>query len=742
MGEWEGGGESMGVRRSGMLVGKRRNGPVVVVMDEEDGEGDEEVGEVGVEEEEEEEEWEPGAGRKSERKGGGRRSTKRGDKEKTSSSRMGFDAVLRGLGSVSLSEVDRENSRDAQVVVNALKPCVRGEVKSVKSVKSRPVDVVVGSAVRSPVESVPQGLTVADPSKEGTMEDMEMVDSYSECSDDEDEGDFVTDYESPDEQEVIDTSLSSEAEALFAEVTKVLREGGDLKKLKVDHLKAYLRRHGLRLSGVKAVLLSRCEDHLRLRYAHAETLYPRSSFSINCKGDVCLGDTVLFLHTVFDNFKRPVGKRWVAGRVVNESYGARKQQHTFTVEVFWSTGTQPCYLLQPLLIKGRNMYRFTTTRQPWSNEADRQKVLDEKHARGAEAREKRRAARESSSRGRSTAGPNRRGRSNTRGGVSRSVRPAIPPSQNSMQYDRNRSQQTNIHTEQQYRRTHSEQQYGRAHTEQHGRIHTEQHGRIQSEQQGRIQSEQLGRIQSEQQGRIQSEQLGRIHTEQQGRIHTEQQGRIHNEQLGRIHTEQQGRIHTEQHGRIHTEQHGRIQSEQLGRIHTEQQGRIHTEQQGRIHNEQLGRIHTEQQGRIHTEQHGRIHTEQHGRIQSEQLGRIHTEQQGRIHTEQQGRIHNEQLGRIHTEQQGRIHTEQHGRIHTEQHGRIHSEQHGRTYAESHAYRGSTGAQATMAHTKEIVHIGCSTRGCEKSGAKQCISQSCASCCYRNISTRGSCPRHQ
>lgn len=27
----------------------------------------------------------------------------------------------------------------------------------------------------------------------------------------------------------------------------------------------------------------------------------------------------------------PLGKRWVAGKVVNESYGAAKQQHTFTV---------------------------------------------------------------------------------------------------------------------------------------------------------------------------------------------------------------------------------------------------------------------------------------------------------------------------------------------------------------------------------------------------------------------------
>lgn len=27
----------------------------------------------------------------------------------------------------------------------------------------------------------------------------------------------------------------------------------------------------------------------------------------------------------------PLGQRWVAGKVVNESYGTEKQQHTFTV---------------------------------------------------------------------------------------------------------------------------------------------------------------------------------------------------------------------------------------------------------------------------------------------------------------------------------------------------------------------------------------------------------------------------
>lgn len=42
-------------------------------------------------------------------------------------------------------------------------------------------------------------------------------------SDDGDEGDDCTDYESAGEQEEIDTTLGSEDAALFAEVTKVLR---------------------------------------------------------------------------------------------------------------------------------------------------------------------------------------------------------------------------------------------------------------------------------------------------------------------------------------------------------------------------------------------------------------------------------------------------------------------------------------------------------------------------------------
>ncbi len=39
-------------------------------------------------------------------------------------------------------------------------------------------------------------------------------------------------------------------------------EAGDLKKLKVDELKTYLRYCGLRLSGIKATLIERIQEHM------------------------------------------------------------------------------------------------------------------------------------------------------------------------------------------------------------------------------------------------------------------------------------------------------------------------------------------------------------------------------------------------------------------------------------------------------------------------------------------------
>ncbi|KAK3022134.1 hypothetical protein RJ639_045273, partial [Escallonia herrerae] len=187
----------------------------------------------------------------------------------------------------------------------------------------------------------------------------------------------------------------------------------DLEKLKVDQCKVYLRKHGLRLTGNKDTLAGRIKEHLDVMNGGGEKKYPVSNFVLNCKGDACTGDTVMFEQNVYEMFNiasrsasgPPCGTRIVAGRIVKESYGAAKQQHTFTIylfpalvlaksrliEVLWSKGEKPLAPLHPLLVKGRNLYRLKTLRQRWDNEGDRQKLLNEKHNRGAVARTNREA---------------------------------------------------------------------------------------------------------------------------------------------------------------------------------------------------------------------------------------------------------------------------------------------------------------------------------------------------------------
>ncbi|KAK9067089.1 hypothetical protein SSX86_014414 [Deinandra increscens subsp. villosa] len=169
-----------------------------------------------------------------------------------------------------------------------------------------------------------------------------------------------------------------------------LNEGGnDLQELSLYECKTYLRKHGMRVSGTKEECVQRIKEHGRLKDGSFESLYPRSSFSINCTGDACRGDVVLFKQKMYDSQRNTIGRRTVAGRVVKESYGASTQQHTFSIEVLWSKWFKELNPLSILLIKGRNLYRFGTFRQPWKSEAERSKVLREKHERGRVARHKR-----------------------------------------------------------------------------------------------------------------------------------------------------------------------------------------------------------------------------------------------------------------------------------------------------------------------------------------------------------------
>ncbi|KAJ4847044.1 hypothetical protein Tsubulata_017074 [Turnera subulata] len=75
-------------------------------------------------------------------------------------------------------------------------------------------------------------------------------------------------------------------------------------------------------------------------------------------------DSVFYRFNKVTRRGKLLGRRSVAGRVVKESYGSAKQQHTFTYSYF----------------------SFLSATQPWNDEAERVKVLAEKHKRGATAR--------------------------------------------------------------------------------------------------------------------------------------------------------------------------------------------------------------------------------------------------------------------------------------------------------------------------------------------------------------------
>ncbi|KAJ6774431.1 SAP DOMAIN-CONTAINING PROTEIN [Salix purpurea] len=213
--------------------------------------------------------------------------------------------------------------------------------------------------------------------------------SEDNCDDDEFEEISGDDSNYSEEEE---DSGEEEEESVCERVVSLLKEGNELEGLYLKHCKAYLRHYGLRLAGTKAVCIQRIKEHWRLKDGNGEELNPRSSFFINCRGDVCKGDVVMFVQKVYSKFNnvtrhgKILGSRTVAGRVVNESYGSAKQQHTFTVEVLWSKGVKKLPPLSPLLVKGRNLYKLRTFRQRWNNEAERQKILAEKHKRGTAAR--------------------------------------------------------------------------------------------------------------------------------------------------------------------------------------------------------------------------------------------------------------------------------------------------------------------------------------------------------------------
>jgi hypothetical protein len=105
-----------------------------------------------------------------------------------------------------------------------------------------------------------------------------------------------------------------------------------------------------------------------------------NDYHIVCTGDVVVGDNVRFDRATFTGSFRNAkfsGFEKVTGKIVNDSYGRDKQQHTFSILL--ENGGK-------LRIKGRNLYANGIYRKPWDDESLRLAVVEAKHARGDRAR--------------------------------------------------------------------------------------------------------------------------------------------------------------------------------------------------------------------------------------------------------------------------------------------------------------------------------------------------------------------
>jgi len=106
----------------------------------------------------------------------------------------------------------------------------------------------------------------------------------------------------------------------------------------------------------------------------------------DCTGDACKGDHVRFTKAIwtgnYPNSRRS-GSEIITGLIVKDSYGAEKQQHTFTI---LRDDTE-----KKMRIKGRNLYREGCYRKRWDDEVEghspaRAAALEDKHQRGTTAR--------------------------------------------------------------------------------------------------------------------------------------------------------------------------------------------------------------------------------------------------------------------------------------------------------------------------------------------------------------------
>lgn len=100
-----------------------------------------------------------------------------------------------------------------------------------------------------------------------------------------------------------------------------------------------------------------------------------NEYKIDCTGNCVTGDEVQFEKDIFvgsyPNSKWN-GTETIYGKIIKDSYGSSKGQHTFTVELVSG---------EKMRIKGLNLYKYAVYRKAWANEEERNKALNNKYER-------------------------------------------------------------------------------------------------------------------------------------------------------------------------------------------------------------------------------------------------------------------------------------------------------------------------------------------------------------------------
>lgn len=178
--------------------------------------------------------------------------------------------------------------------------------------------------------------------------------------------------------ELLTDKLLDVDKAIRLEVSNAIDKEGTTN---IKDYRAWVRLHfGNTLTNIRNIVTDFQLENLPLNIMECQALF-NEHLTIDATGDCVQNDLVRFEKAIFFG-KYPKSEfshlQTCYALILNDSYGEKKQQHTFT-----------CLDLETLTtfkVKGRNLYRNGTTRIKWFNELNRNNALDEKHKRGEESR--------------------------------------------------------------------------------------------------------------------------------------------------------------------------------------------------------------------------------------------------------------------------------------------------------------------------------------------------------------------